>query len=294
MEESLVPNSELNNTPATGTEIAPENLEAAKTPAPIENPDDRFAAKFAALSREKKKMQAQADSIAKRAQEVEAKEKQMQERIAQLEQEAKQYQSKYERLKTPESALRALEEEGLDFEKLTKMQLNEQNPTPEMLVKRLEAQMDQKYAKKLEELEAKLAEKDQKAQNDQIEAAKAGFVSRIEAAVANNPEKYEFINYNKATDLVYNVVEEYYNTHKRVLSEEEACDMVETHLENEAKKLTSLKKLQAASAPTKPTATKGAPTLSNSLAQEIPKNGPKKLSTEESLREAAKLIRWET
>jgi len=277
----------------------PETVPQAEPPKPPQ--DDKFAAKFAALSRQEKQIRQKAMDLQQREAAFAAREKQLQEQLTAKEAELGQFKGFKEKIKT--NPLQTLAEEGYDFEALTAMQLNEQNPTPEMLIQRMQRQMDEKYGKQLEELKAQLAEKEQKTQQDLVEQAKSSYKQNIELTVSSNPEKYELIantaygESENSVDLVYEVVEEFYNANKRVLDVAEAADMVEKHLEDEERKRREkLKKFKQTSPP--PVAQKAgqkqtAPTLSNSLAQESPKNGPKPMSREESLREAAKLIRWE-
>jgi len=286
-----------------GTIVEEQAAPPATPPAPeAPKQEDKFAAKFAALSRQEKTIKQKQAELARKEAEIAAKEKEWQTKLSEREQELGAVKGKYDKFKS--NPLAAAAEEGYDFEALTRMQLNEQNPTPEMLIARVQKEMDAKYSKQLEELKAQLAEKETKTKQEQIEQAQANYKKSIALAVEQNAEKYELIAntpYNgteNSIDLVYEVVEEFYNKNQRVLDVQEAADMVEKHLENvELQRREKLKKLKQASVPAaqaiKPAAKQTAPTLSNSLAQESPKNGPKPMSREESLKEAAKLIRWE-
>jgi hypothetical protein len=296
VEESLVPGQGPFSTEGETQPELQADSKAEVTPKTEEAPkqEDKFAAKFAALSRQEKKVKQQFAELNRKAQEMQAREKEMTDRIAKLQQESEQYQARFSKIK--DNPLQGLQEEfGTDFETLTKMQLNDQNPTPEMLIKRSEAALEAKYAKKLADLEAKIAEKEETAQKTQVENAKKQYMTAINEHVKTGGDKYELITANSATQLVYEVVEEYFNQNQKVLSVEEAADLVEKHLETEAKKVFELKKFKQTSQPpvAKTPGKQTAPTLSNSLSAERPVNGPKKLSAEESLREAAKMIRWE-
>ena len=264
--------------------------------------DDRFAAKFAALSRQEKQIKQRQMELQQRESAFLAREKQLQEQLASKESELGQFKGFKDKLKS--NPLQTLQEEGYDFESLTKVQLNEQNPTPEMLVQRLQEQMDDKYSKQLEDLKAQIEERDKKNQENQVAQATTAYKQSIAAEITTNPDKYELIantpygSKDTSEDLVFEVVEEFFNKNQKVLSVQEAADMVENHLINEEqKRREKLKKLKTASTPAAPApkaaAKQTAPTLSNSLAAESPKNGPKPMSREESLRNAAKLIRWE-
>lgn len=276
-----------------------EVVEAA--PAESQKPDDKFAMKFAALSRQEKAIKQRLEAATRKEAELVQREKDWQTRLSAQETEIGQYKSYKEQIK--QNPLKTLESEGLTFEQLAQMQMNEQNPTPEMLIQRLQKQMDDKYSKQLEELKSQIAERDQKNQEAQISQATTAYKQSIAAEIGANPDKYELIantsygSKDTSEDLVFEVVEEFFNKNQRVLSVQEAADMVEKHLENEElKRREKLKKFKQTSTPAPAPKVAGkqtAPTLSNSLAQESPKNGPKPMSREESLRNAAKLIRWE-
>lgn len=302
--------SEVITTPvAEPAPTAPITSEAAPELAPIppaatpEVPkvDEKFAAKFAALSRQERHLKQQSAEIARQKADIAQREKEWQARINAQESELGQYKAFKDKFTA--NPLSAAAEAGYDFEKLAQIQANDQNPTPEMLIQRVQKQLDDKYSKQLEELKAQLAEKEQRTQTQQVDAAKKAYLQNIQMHVQENGDKYELIantpyeGQETSAQLVLDVVEEFFNKNQRVLDVSEASDMVEKHLETEElKRREKLKKFKQTSTPaaaTKSAAKSTAPTLSNSLTQESPKNGPKPMSREESLREAAKLIRWE-
>ncbi len=302
--ETTTPVEQPNDTGLKGpitAELAPTPQEVVAAAPETQKPDDKFAAKFAALSRQDKILKQRHEAVARKEAELAQKEKEWQAKLAAQDTELGQYKSYKEQIK--QNPLKTLEADGLTFEQLTQMQLNEQNPTPEMLIQRLQKQMDDKYSKQLEDLKAQIAEKEQKAQENQVNQATTAYKQSINAEITANSDKYELIantpygSKDTSEDLVFEVVEEFFNKNQRVLTVQEAADMVEKHLETEElKRREKLKKFKQTSQPAaanKSAAKQTAPTLSNSLAQEIPKNGPKVMSREESLRNAAKLIRWE-
>ena len=106
-------------------------------------------------------------------------------------------------------------------------------------------------------------------------------------------EAYELIKLNDAKELVFDVIQEFYQSTGRVLSVEEATKHTEEHLESEARKVFEAKRFkQPAKEKQEPGEKKAAPTLSNTQSSEVPSIGDVKLSREESLKDAAKLIRW--
>jgi len=275
-------------------EINPETLETEQQEKPEQKVDDKFASKFAALSRKEKMIKEREKQAMSLQQQIEQQRQEMEAERKKWQEEISGYKSKFEGLKR--NPLKSLEEEGITFEKLTEMQLNEQNPTIEMQMEKLRNEIDSKYSKELETLKAQLAEKENKQQEEAVNRAKSAFKEEIKSTLESNPDQYELTLANNAIDLVYDVVEEFYAANGKILDAKEAAEMVEKHFEEEAKKILSLKKLQQASkkpAEVNKVAGKTTPTLSNAMAAERPVTGSRKMSAEESLKEAAKLIRWE-
>jgi hypothetical protein len=247
--------------------------------------DDKLSAKFAALSRKEQQIRQREQQLKVQSQQFE----QMRQETERLKQEFEQYKQAVK-----QNPLQKLQEEGLSFDDLTNMQLNGQNPTPEMQIKRLREELSREYKSEVENLrkqyeadkQAAIAEKQQQALNS--------YQQQISDVVASNSDKYELINLNEAQSLVYEVAEEFYNSNGKILSVEEAADYVEKYLEDEAKKLFNAKKLNAQqkSEPGKKAA-QPAPTLSNNLSADSgAKSSNKAMSREESLAEAARALRW--
>lgn len=265
-------------------EQAEQVQEQPKQPEPPK--DDKFAAKFAALARKEKMLRESERQMQQQAEQI----KQMQ---AEIEKARKETQSWADRFK--KEPLKVMEEAGLSYEELSQIVLNEGNPTPELMIKRLKEEMESSYKKELEELKKQLQDKEEREAQDKYAQAENAFKAEIRKTIDTN-DKYELTRANGAYDLVFDVIREYYEQNNRVLSHEEAADLVESHLEEEAKKVLELKKVKNLLGVDKPQptkATQAAPTLSNTLSAEQPVKGSRKLSKEESLQEAAKLIRWE-
>lgn len=249
--------------------------------------EERFAAKFAALSRKEKAVRQREAQLQQQMQELEAKIKAME----QQQNEVQSYKSLPERLK--KEPFKVLQEQGLSFEQLAEMVLNDGKPTQDMIL----SEYEKKVMSKVQELEQKLAEKEAKEQEERYQAAIEQFQGQLTDFINETPE-YELIKANDAADLVFQVIEEHHNETGEILSNKEACDAVEEYLLDEAKKLVDrekVKKLLQPQTPNKPAAPQGksSPTLSNAAAAQATKSAAKFLSDEESKREAAKLIRWE-
>lgn len=278
--------------PASEGEQPPEKVE--EQPKVEEKPseaDQRLAQKFAALSRKEKQ--------------IRDRERQMQSQMAQLQQQLealKAQQSEVEKYKSMPERLRkqpaeVLKEAGITSEQLTEMLLNGGKPTADMERSELES----KVMSEVQALRKYIEEKEAKEAAERLEAATQGFQAEIVDFV-NKTEDYELIRANNGTDLVYNVIESHFEQTQNetgkgeILSIKEAADLVENYYLEEAKKLLDRNKVKKLVQPqTPPPAPKGksAPTLSNTQAARVPTNGAQKLSNEESLAAAAKLIRWE-
>lgn len=282
-----------------------ENTQTAEIQEPAKQETqepDKFAAKFAALTRKEKQLRQQEQYIATKVAEAEKRAKEAEERAAQfgnLENDVKG------------NPLKWLQDKyGITYEQLTEMALNEGNPTQEMRFKRMQEEMDSKYSKQIEDMKRLLEEKEQTELNKKAAEAKNGFLKETTEFIDSNEDKYELIRLNDAYNLVYDVAEEVFNNNVRNFeeeygrkpSQEEAFDLipdkalvadaVEADLETEASKVLKAKKLQQKLQPPKSESQKTAPTLSNTAASQVPKNGERKLSNDESLAAAAKLIKW--
>lgn len=271
-----------------GNEQPNTELPPAEEPAAKNEQEERFAAKFAALSRKERAIRQRESQLNQQMQEL-------QQRLQQLEEQGKQVES-YKQIpdRLRKEPLKVLEESGLKFEQLAEMVLNDGKPTQDMVL----SEYEKKFMSKVQELEQKLAEKEAKEQEEKYEAAIQHFQGQLTDFI-NQTADYDLIRANDASDLVFQVIEEHHNETGQILSNKEACDAVEEYLLEEAKKLVDrdkVKKLLQPQTPSKPAAPQGksSPTLSNAAAaQASSKQAAKFLSDEDSKREAAKLIRWD-
>jgi hypothetical protein len=286
--------SEVASEEVLNSEVQPEQVQETKAEPEKPKIDDKLSSKFAALSRKEKAI---------RQQELQLKQ-QMQQWQQQLEaerQEKEKLKQEYEQYRTSmkNSPLQKLQEEGFSFEDLTNMQLNEQNPTPEMLIKRTKAELEQSYKSEIEALKRQIEETEKKKQEEAESRTVEQYKRQINDHISVNADKYEMITMNEASELVFEVAEQYYNQEGRLLSVEEAADYTEKYLEEEARRLMNAKKLQQQlGQPPKnnsePPKKEASMTLSNNLSTEVPVGNQKKLSRDEEIEAAAKLLRWET
>lgn len=284
--------TEATAAPVEATEVAPKTEE---TPKSVE--ETRAAAKFAALSRRDKALKAQERELQKRAQELEARAKALEEAAK----DPSKYISREDFKKNP---YKYMQEDGIKLESLAEMVLNDGKMTPEKIAAELEA----KVQAKLEEIERREKEKEQKAQEQYIEQTIQAFKQDLTKFVNDTPD-YELIRANNAIELVYEVIEQHCEatidpeTGKGViLSNKEASDMVEQYLLNQEKaRIEQYRKLNKTKGLFEPSTPKveqnsvkapNSPTLTNTLASTVPSKESKKLTKEESLAEAAKLLKW--
>lgn len=294
---SLVPNVAGPVTPTSpeveATEAAPvDTPEIEKVEEVKPKVNDFLAPKFAALSRKEKEIRAEQAKIKVERAEIEKMRAEWETKTKSSAESDSQLQAKLKK-----NALKTLQEDfGLSFEQLIEMQQNDQNPTPQMMIEQLKAEMDSKYQKELSDLKDSLKSKEEREVKERYEAAKNGFMNELTEFVQSQPDKYELILANGATELMYETAEQYYQQTGKVPSHDEVATAVEEHLEERAREILKLKRFQTAqkieAKPGAP-APKTAPTLSNTLAAEVPQNGPKRMTDEESKRAAAKLLRWE-
>lgn len=270
---------------AAPEQAAPEEI---KPEAPKQ--DDKFASKFAALSRKEKTLREQERNLQQTAQRLKA----METELKKMQEERNGADTSLKaRLKS--DPLKVLAEEGLTYEELSERVLNDGNPTPQRMIEQMRSELQREYKSELEALKQQIREKEENEQKKQYETAENNFKAELKQYIDGN-EKYELTKANGAYDLAFDVAKEYYDQTGKVLSYEEAADLVEGHLEEEANRILQLKKIQSKiqKPPQPPVEAKPAsPTLSNKLSAEQPVKGERRLSNEESLREAAKLIRWE-
>lgn len=270
---------------ATAPEVKPEVEQK-----PVQE-DPRFAQKFAALSRREKQLKDRERAMQMQLQEFENKMKAFEAERA----EALKYKSMPDEFK--KAPRKFLKDHNLTEQQIADLLLND-GPTPEMQQSELEA----KLQAKIDAMEAKLKEKEEREQNEKLEATLSSFMTTLTGFVNDTPD-YELIRANNGTELVYNVIEQHYaktleeTGEGEVLDNKTACDLVENYFLEEAKKLIDRDKVKKLLQPTPvpPAAPKGkpTPTLSNTQASVVPQKPTQPISRDESLKQAAALIRWE-
>ena len=248
---------------------------------------DRFASKFAALSRKEK-------ALRDKEADYQSKFEDMERRLAEYEAKNKEPEVDWEQL-LRRDPLKALEEVGLGYDKLTELALNDGKLTPDMQLAAMREEIESDYRRKFEELEGRLTEKEQAEQEAYYDSVQENFHNEINNFVEQNQDKYELIEASQANALVFDVIEEHYNETGRVLDIGEAADAVESYLEEEAGKLMKLKKISSRlGVDPRELEELEQVTLSNDHSAQVQYDGASRLlSEEESKARAAKMLQWD-
>lgn len=243
-------------------------------------PEDLFTQRFSALSRKEKKLL-----------EEQAKIKEVQSQLDTI-----------NSIREAKDPVKALEFYGLSVDDLVNAVLGEESEPEQQLdpVEALKKEFEEYKQSVEQEREAK-KQKALESQEQEIQQVINSHKQTIDSFIKDNADQYELIHSQNQSELVWEVTEAYFENHGKVLSVEEASNMVEKHLEDEARKLLALKKfspkVEQNEVPVKDN--KVAPrkfvttTLTNNHSSSpIQTTIKKPMSREESLREAAKQLKW--
>lgn len=254
-----------NQAPTTEAQVTAQAQAPTQTPPaapPQDKKPDEMSAKFAALARKEKRMRDEMGRFTASRAEWVAREKSISDRESAWEQEFKT------------NPIAALKKRGITYEDISKAVLNDDKFEPSVEIKSVKDEIAS-LKKEAQEKETR-AQEDARRQREQAEQeAIEAFKGGIATFIGENKEKFELVSIFDAGELVFQTVEEHYaRTSKagtpKVLSVDEACQMVETYLENEIERTAQAsKKFQSKygalktkeEAPKKPAAT--TTTLSN-------------------------------
>jgi hypothetical protein len=282
MSEELALNIPTHENPVAVKEAeAPVAPEAIETKAP-ESDEPALAPKFAALAKKAKAAQmAQAKLKAERI-EIERARKEIED-FNKYKTEAKQ------------NPLKALEAMGIKYDDLVNFVLNGEQPTVDQKLSRVESELE-RFRREQEERELSKEKAAQEAAERQYQETIDTFKGKITEFVTGN-EKFELINLHDAQGLIFDTIEEYFNSSGKIMTIEKASELVEGYLEEQIETtLQKTKKFQSKFAPKKdepqPQAAKGpSPTLNNTVAtsSSAPSFLPPKTEQERIQRALAKL-----
>lgn len=272
MEDTAVVTEPITDTQEPIVETAP----------PPEVPKEKDSARFAALAKRERALQQSAQALKAKEQEIQDKYKAYED-----------YQSKLKSAK--DNPLGVLEAAGLSYDDLTEYVLNDHKPTPNLEMKKLRDELND-FKKQQQNL---IESEKQKISQEQTETLNRFYEDNKNYAKANK-DKYELLNLEEHNlDLISEKIESYYKETlesgtPRILSPQEACDLVEKELEDRVTKYLASNKLKQKVSPPVVTdeLTKGdiqqaidsqakTSTLSNKMTAATQTPQPKKYMTEQ-------------
>lgn len=224
------------------------------------------------------------------------KERQLQQQMQQLKlQQAEVDKYKSARETALQNPLEALKQLGLTYDQITQFMLNGQKPTPELEM--------QGIKQEIEKLRTEQADKERKQVEQQQAQAKADyqrtlseFDQEVQDFVKSNSEKYELTSMYNGEAIVRATIEQHFAQTKKIMSVEEATELVEKYFEDQVTAAQKTKKFQAkqspkeASQPKKEMGSKQpTPTLSNELTSSAPSMLPAKTENDRLQRAMAAL-----
>lgn len=209
-----------------------ESKEAPKEETPENKEQERLSPRFAALAKREK-------AIQREQQAAKAREAQLLERETLI----KQKEDWVTNAKM--DPLKALEALGLTYQEVTDFILNGNKPSPENEIQAVRKEINA-WKKQQEDAAKKAQEEAQLRAKAEVEEKISKFKEGLNEFIGKNPEKYELIHLNDASDLVYDTIERHWNDTGKILKMDEACDMVEDFFDkDQVEKLLKAKKIQA-------------------------------------------------
>lgn len=119
------------------------------------------------------------------------------------------------------------------------------------------------------------------------------FKHGLSAFISQDPDAYELISEYKAQDSVFDFMVDYYKEHQVEISMKDACEYVENYLYQQLQIAAKTKKIGKLFQPSQENGKQPSPTLTGAAtANPVPSTQQKRLTPEESVAAAAKLIKW--
>lgn len=222
----------------------PTGEESPKTEANTEAPkeDPKVSSKLAVLM-QREKAALERERIAKsRESELEIKSKAFLEREAKIQE--------FERLKET-NPMKALELLGLNYQDLTQVALADGNLTPDIQIKKVNDKLDN-FLKSQEADKERVARDAKTAEEARLAETTTKFKGEINTFIEDNKAKYQLIDFEGQTDLVYDVIDEHYGRTidkatgvGQVMKIADAADKVEAWLEKRNDERSNLDKVKA-------------------------------------------------
>lgn len=211
-----------------------ESKDVTAAPAEKEKEKDKIGARFAALSRKEKE--------ARQAREaVEAREKALADR-------EKAIQEREDRIKAAKRPMEVLKAHGFDYtdasmDAVGGFSPKEPDPVDTKLAERL-SPLDEKL-KQLDEANAELKKQLADIQAERQQRAVQEMKYNISQTVKDKGYEYISAAGEEGIQLAFDVIGDFFRKHQRVLTYDEACNIVEAHYEKFATKLTGTNKARA-------------------------------------------------
>jgi len=299
----------------TALDAALEGEESESEAAPeveAEPEDDKFASKFAALSRRDKELRERESEVNNKLALLEEKLEALQNPAApepEAEPEVVEETLAQYKRRLSSDPLGTLSADGLSYEQLTELALNDGKLTQDMQMKLMREELEGNFKSELEGIKSSLAKKEE----EEIERQKETEEKQYEQVVndykqnltnfINDTQEFELIRANDSVDLVFDVIEDYHAETGRVLDMQEAAAQVEAYLEEEVDRIVNkTQKLKAkfgisqekaeeiVKAQEQPGSTQS-PTLSNANSTMASKSSRPR-TRDESVLTAASLLKW--
>lgn len=289
------------------SEIKEEQVEKVeeKPEGKEEKQDDRFASKFAALSRREKALKAKEAEVEKKLKELEASKA--------PKQEEKAPEVPFEK-RLKKDLFGTLKEVGFDLDTIIQVALNDGKMPREIEEKEKFEEFGSSLKGEIEALKKQLAEEKEAKEKERLEQESksnekviSDFKKDISKFIKENEKEFELVatEGEGMEDLVYEVITRNWEETKdpetglgELLEIRAAVSQVEEHLLEQAKKYIQKQKIKqlVGESPTKKEQSgeskPASVTLSNTQSQTVTGQEKRLLSDEESLRNAAKLLRF--
>lgn len=206
----------------------------AETPPPAAaKAPDPMAPKFAALAKKDRAARAALDA-------AKAKEAEIAKREAAIAERERIWEEEWKK-----SPLEALKKRNVSYQDITNAALSDGKFEPTVEIKRVQDEI-QNLRKENEEKERRQQESQKEAQAAAEAQAVEQYKGNIGKHIAANAEKYELTKLYDASELVFQTVESHFERTQKVLSLDEACQLVEDYLESELERTSKeSKKFQA-------------------------------------------------
>lgn len=226
----------LDKKPAAPTaEAKPADNTAEK---PVEEKKEELVApKFAALARKERQLVQEREKFKMEQAQREAQWTAKEAEYAKREEKLKAFES----IKNPVEALAYL---GYSYEEATRTVLNNNKPTAEMEIERLRKELEAKD-KAREEAERERQAQTLKEQEERAKKTIETWKSEVNSFIDSHSKEYELVSVNQANDVVIATIEEHFRTTGKILSNTEACDLVEKYLEDQLQKNVATQKWKA-------------------------------------------------